>query len=370
MEQLNKQEWINAIKEEMNSLTGYADTRSDIQTQQTSDDSEAQDIISHVRILGGDIKEIEDGAILAFTNNKTSLYSILDFLDENEYVFDYEVSLMQVELNGVNVDVSDTIDIDDVRDMNNFYFKIFIYLDPDIVNFDPVYVNSDDVIDDNEYFDYVEDVGSYMQFDGDLQESIYIYEDKDGAKIKILPPQTTDSDEYFDITKYNIDAIKNNKKIQKFTDLGFTITSNLKNSDIDYEMHGKPVVAKIFDIEANGGRENIFTEMLKCLSECDDVNLYTDSSDKTLTEITRKIKMNFQGKRRIKMQCAKGFKYDAARRVCVKISGSDMMTMRRSHIQASRTKKAAGAAFKIRMLRKTRKANRFRQMQGIKPTRM
>lgn len=85
-----------------------------------------------------------------------------------------------------------------------------------------------------------------------------------------------------------------------------------------------------------------------------------------LSEIKRKIKVNFRGIKRIKMQCSKGFKYDVERKTCVKITGGDMATMRKAHIKMARTKKSLGTSYKIRVLKKTRKAERFRKVMGLK----
>ena len=126
---LDRDTILEALLTEMHNHVASPDTRSDISIQQTSyDSSEMQDVIAHIRNCNGDVKWIEDGAMMAYTNNKVSLFQILDYLDENDDVLDYEVQLMQTDLNGVNVDVTDEIDIDDVRDMNNFFFKILIFI--------------------------------------------------------------------------------------------------------------------------------------------------------------------------------------------------------------------------------------------------
>lgn len=94
---------------------------------------------------------------------------------------------------------------------------------------------------------------------------------------------------------------------------------------------------------------------------------YADDKNLTIiTEVRRRFKVNFRGKRRIKMQCRPGFKWDAKKRACLKITGSEVAQMRRRHRRAVRTKKAKGAGFKVRMLRKTRRARRFRKSMGLK----
>lgn len=105
----------------------------------------------------------------------------------------------------------------------------------------------------------------------------------------------------------------------------------------------------------------------------DDVDDYHDDSEDNyvenpdqLTEVKRRIKVNAKGVRRIKMQCQKGFKWDAEGRVCKKISGSELATKRKSIRQMIRTKKSMGASLKIRVKRKSNKAKRFRKSMGLK----
>lgn len=84
-----------------------------------------------------------------------------------------------------------------------------------------------------------------------------------------------------------------------------------------------------------------------------------------LQEVRRRIKINFRGKKRIKMQCRPGFKWDAAAKTCRKISGAQVATMRKAMRRAVLTKKSMGQSFKARVLRKTRKAKRFRKAFGL-----
>lgn len=89
-------------------------------------------------------------------------------------------------------------------------------------------------------------------------------------------------------------------------------------------------------------------------------------SSAIMMEIKRKIKVNFRGRRRVKMACAAGFKYNPESKVCVKITGAEVAKNRISHRKAVRTRRAKGQAFKVRVVRKTRKARRFRKSMGLK----
>lgn len=96
-----------------------------------------------------------------------------------------------------------------------------------------------------------------------------------------------------------------------------------------------------------------------------EVDVDEDEELGPLDEVVRKIKINFKGKKRIKMKCQRGFKWDSSKRACVKIGGSEIAKMRKRLRRAVLTKRAKGVAFKTRVLRKTRKAKRFRRMMGL-----
>lgn len=95
-------------------------------------------------------------------------------------------------------------------------------------------------------------------------------------------------------------------------------------------------------------------------SEYDDSNFAQD-----LYEVRRRVKVNFRGKRRIKMQCKPGFKWDVEKKACLKITGAEVAKMRKSIRKSVRTKRSLGSAFKTRVLRKQRKARRFRKSMGL-----
>lgn len=84
-----------------------------------------------------------------------------------------------------------------------------------------------------------------------------------------------------------------------------------------------------------------------------------------MMEIKRRIKVNFRGKRRVKMQCLPGYKYNPDAKVCEKITGAEVAHNRISHRRAVRTRRAKGNGFKVRVARKSRKAKRFRKSMGL-----
>ena len=84
-----------------------------------------------------------------------------------------------------------------------------------------------------------------------------------------------------------------------------------------------------------------------------------------LEEVKKRMQLNFTGKKRIKMQCAKGFKYDAGAKSCVKIGGDELAAKRKATIKALISRKAGGAALKNRANIRTKKAMKFRKAMGL-----
>lgn len=83
----------------------------------------------------------------------------------------------------------------------------------------------------------------------------------------------------------------------------------------------------------------------------------------TLDEVKRTIKINSRGKRRIKMMCKKGFKFDG--RKCVKISGKELVNKRRAILKSVRTKRSKGSGFAKRTARLRNRALKKRKGMGL-----
>lgn len=385
----NRDEIKKLIKEQLESSLPYADTRADIQVQQTDPSSEIMDVIAAIRFLNGQIQYVEDGAILATTNNKQSFFAIIDALDKNDNVLDYEPFLMQTDAVGGVRDVTDEIDIDDVRDMKYFYFKVIAYMNPELVQFDPTYVDIEQTLDSSKYTEvednqtYVmeSDVINYAKLKNINECEVYIVEKKYGTEVHLVPPTTHNADKYFDIIEYNINQTEDDAEKVQFQDLGFTIANAGRIKEIDIEFEGSVRTAYIYNVNArdrdgsakrdkNDKYESptVFSEMLNTIIEKTDLSIFEKLSldEAILTELQRRYKVDSTAKKRIKYLCQRGFKYDPERRVCVKITGSAMMDMKRAHIRANRTKKAKGRGFEVKRLRKMRKANRFRKLLGVR----
>lgn len=90
-------------------------------------------------------------------------------------------------------------------------------------------------------------------------------------------------------------------------------------------------------------------------------------SDEQIEEgAVRKIRVNSFGIKSVKMQCQKGSKWNPARKTCEVIVGQELSNKRMAIKHAIITKRAGGQVFKRRMVRKMRKADRYRKMMGLK----
>lgn len=146
--------------------------------------------------------------------------------------------------------------------------------------------------------------------------------------------------------------------------------------DLDYEVLVHSVNAdfddSVISVASDGGDEQ---EDLEYEIEHDSVEglevefqliiyTYNTSDEEALDEVKRRIKINAKGKRRIKMQCKKGFKYDGKK--CVKISGSELVTKRKAIRKAVRTKRSKGSGFQKRVARLRNRAIKKRNNMGVR----
>lgn len=97
----------------------------------------------------------------------------------------------------------------------------------------------------------------------------------------------------------------------------------------------------------------------------EEVDEIYDDENGMMMEVRRTIRINSRGTKSIKMKCMPGFKWDGTRRACVKITGSALAISRKSHRKAVLTKKSKGNSFRARVVRKQKKARRFRKMLGL-----
>ena len=146
--------------------------------------------------------------------------------------------------------------------------------------------------------------------------------------------------------------------------------------DLDYEVLVQSIDADFDDskiaVSSDGGDEQDDLEYDIDYSDVPEAGVqfeliiytYNTSVEESLDEIKRRIKINSKGKRRIKMQCKKGFKFDGKK--CVKISGSELVTKRRAIRKSVRTKRAKGSGFQKRVARLRNRAIKKRKGMGVR----
>jgi len=88
----------------------------------------------------------------------------------------------------------------------------------------------------------------------------------------------------------------------------------------------------------------------------------TDEDLDDLNEARRVVKINSKGDRRVKKMCGKGFKLVGNK--CVKQSGQEKTTMRKSKKKMVKTLKSKGSIVKLRT-RRTKKAMKKRKARGL-----
>ena len=276
-------------------------------TAKTSDvNSEEQVAVTKLTNLavhtGCTVSNYYNGTLNVYALSKNSLYQFTDALEDDDDVLTYDVNVVSTHaFTGLTKEIDiETVDLNAFKDSPNVQFAVEVILNPEIVVFAPTYIDVEAFYDDED-------------------ESVYSISESLNTDIIVK-------------TKYN-------KELQE-----------LHNVTLDCNMNEDVYLA----FDAND------TKIYELIREDDTVL----AEDHILSEIKRKIKINFRGVKRIKMQCSKGFKYDTERKTCVKITGADMATMRKAHIKMSRTKKSLGTSYKIRVLKKTKKAERFRKVMG------
>lgn len=182
---------------------------------------------------------------------------------------------------------------------------------------------------------------------------------------------TDDDDDYIVVEFDNKDALK--RAIDQLPeDLDFEI--NLLGNDVSdsFEDDGEEDEC----CEDEDPEEIDFSELedgayeLVIYLDNTDANYMEDGDDDEemdesaqIDERVRKIKVNYRGKRRIKIKCKKGFVFDGKR--CVKISGTDMIVKRKAIRKAIRTKKRQGPGRLRKTIRLRKRAMMKRKSMGL-----
>lgn len=332
-------------------------------TAMQTEDSILAEIVAAIPLHGVTFHQYEEGVLSVSTRKKSAVLSFTAYLDDNSYVDSYDISAQVY--NPINGTVNqDSVDFDLVIDNELIEYYIDVVLVPDYVEYSPVYVEVDDDSVEPYTFDYqdgddvysqvkstevpillnVIDIPSHSEF-GSFTATLH---PKDESKFLVQAVYTDVPNE--DDAQADVDLINTFMGDYELADL-FTVISSAsyKNGEL------KTTSAIYQSIDKKKDVMNI-VEAFGSVSEI--------KYDQLLHEVRRVVKVNFRGKRRIKMQCHRGYKYDETRKVCVKISGKELALSRIAHRQMARTKKAKGEGYKRKIVRKTNRAKRFRKLIG------
>lgn len=88
-----------------------------------------------------------------------------------------------------------------------------------------------------------------------------------------------------------------------------------------------------------------------------------DDSEEVNEAAKTVVKVNSKGERRRKMVCGAGKKL--VNGVCVLITGSEKLNMKKGALKAKKTKKNLGAGYALKVQKKQNKAMKKRQQQGL-----
>lgn len=185
----------------------------------------------------------------------------------------------------------------------------------------------------------------------------YLY--KDGVAIVTLRNKQASSEfsnwlESNDFVEtYEMNVIHHEADKDVKDDVNFDDITDDRNFSFEFIIYLVPDIV-VYDVDSDEEDSN---------DEDSDEEMESESED--LSEAKRKIKMNFMGQKRVKMVCQPGFKWDANENVCSKISGEELIDIRRGIRKALMTKKAEGDSLKKRIIRKTKKAMKYRKIYGL-----
>lgn len=335
-------------------------------------------VASTLKMYGAIVDSIDEDMIIARCISKDSVEQTVDYLDNDDKVDTYELNVWTTDpLSGVTTPVEE-IDLDTLPSFQNLTIEIVIFINPQYVQYDSYYQDYDDSQES-------EPLSEAMQRKPLCIALAQTKTNTHGGKFIITPspknkncvwvsieykfdPNMT-HDAFFqknkDLIKKDLEIVNTGEISKKFEKKGLKCSGKLSLDDSDVKLaskHGQKGYLDTPDALEFKGDSNIDCQQLLEMFEGSTLHAAPDA----LYEIERKVKVNFRGVKRIKMQCQHGFKYDPERRVCVKIGGSELATMRRAKIKTVRTKRALGTGYKLRTVRKTKRAVRFRKLLGVR----
>lgn len=339
----------------------------------------------------------EEGVLSFSTYQKSSVEKFAMYLDDNEYVETYAISVIESDPLTKVANVVDEIDFESTRESEFIEFFIDVIISSTYVNFNSVYVDplSPFAINKTTSFHIPMDQSDPFTPSIPLSDRAEFYDDSypenDSADASLPGFDTLKADETPLLVK--LSTIKSQSLVGSVL-----VTVHPRNQDeilVQAVYKEEPVTDDVLnDLAVINTLDQLYPTKLELVKEAyyelsdlytssavyksinntnvlNIVEVFANSADEVicdsnlLNELKREIKVNFRGKKRIKMQCQPGFKYDPERMACVKISGAELAHSRIAHRQMARTKRALGGSYRTRILRKVRRAKHFRKIMGM-----
>lgn len=339
-------------------------------------DDEIQVLINKIPHLGGELIDNENDYYLIRCTDYDTFNNIIDELDGSSVVDCYDFDIYVASDSTLN-DISSSVD--DTSDLSKYKGQIRTI---DImVFFKPEYVEYDEYSDVEQ--DYITEKFGKVNTKKPFWFALGIASNVNGGTF-IITPHSTKSNTFLVYAQYRYDAslpcdefyheykeqiiddlnsINTGLVFNKLVGGGFDLSSKATlNSDSDSLLTSNDFGVLETEPAEFTTRDESFN-IKDILTTFKDTTIFAESA--IINEIKRVVKINFKGKKRIKLKCQKGYKFDVTRKVCVKIGGSELATMRKSKIKMVRTKKALGSGHKRMTVRRTKKAMRFRKLMGI-----
>lgn len=336
----------------------------------SAEDDGVSTIINELVHAGAIVDEISDDTIVASCKSRSSLEAMADLLDDDWRVEQYAINVYELKPSGlVNKVDSDTIDVDQITNFDHVRVEFIIFLNTDGVDY-------------TSYTDIEEDDLTEKFVNTNKKQPIWLALSKTSTAAKggtfVVTPHPVRRGAVLVHVEYKYDVEDTDfvlRNAEKITNDINTINNGLINKRLvtsNYELED-PIS---FDFKLDMCERGHFitapavymsntnrTDLYAIMESFEDTTLVAEAS--IINEVKRVIKVNFRGKKRIKLKCLPGYKYDITRKACVKITGSEKAVDRRAKIKMARTKKAAGSGFRRAVDRKTKKAKRFRKMMGV-----
>ena len=339
-------------------------------------EDDVQVLINKIPHLGGEVVETENDYYLITCNDYEIFMNITNELDNNSVVDCYEFDIYVAKDSTLD-NLSSTIDATD--DLTKYKGQVrtidlMVFIKPEYIEYDEYSdLETDEITEKFNTVNTKKPFWFVLGIDSKVVGGDFIISPHDTKlnTFMVYTQYTFDSsipveDFYKDnVSEINddIDSINAGMVFNKLVGGGFQLNIRASvNNESESLMANDFGVLTIFAAEYTTS-ENSFN-IKDILSTFKNTTIFAESL--IINEIKRVVKINFKGKRRIKLKCQKGYKFDVTRKVCVKIGGSELATMRKSKIKMVRTKKAMGSGFKRMTARRTKKAMKFRKLMGIK----